>query len=396
MSTTSTTTRSALPPQPDEIAAIAARIGAEIAAANAASVDTEARFPTEVFNALREERLLSAMIPTEFGGAGARLSDITLAVEALSEHCASAGMIYAMHQIQVAALVRHSSNAWQQDFLREVAARELLLGSATTEKGIGGDVRSSSCAVETTGDRFHLVKNASVISYGLQSDAIMVTARRDPDSPPNDQVFVVVPVTGATLEQDSDWNALGFRGTCSDGFVLTADGGVDQIMDEGYDVISAKTMLPTSHVMWSSVWLGIANSAVDTAHRFVRKNARKNPGATPPAALRLAELVGQHEEFRSLVRTRVADYQAALHDDAELASMGFALRMNSLKVSSSTVVVEIVAKALSVCGFAGYQEGTPFSLGRHLRDAHGAALMVNNDRLLGANAQMLLIHKGER
>ena len=63
---------------------------------------------------------------------------------------------------------------------------------------------------------------------------------------------------------------------------------------------------------------------------------------------------------------------------------------------SDELVVEVVSRALTICGIAGYLEDSPLSLGRRLRDAHGAALMVNNDRILGANAQMLLIHKGEK
>ena len=63
-------------------------------------------------------------------------------------------------------------------------------------------------------------------------------------------------------------------------------------------------------------------------------------------------------------------------------------------MSASTLVVEIVTKALRICGMAGYKEGGPFSLGRMFRDAHSAALMVNNDRLLGDNAQLLLLYKG--
>ena len=47
----------------------------------------------------------------------------------------------------------------------------------------------------------------------------------------------------------------------------------------------------------------------------------------------------------------------------------------------------------TVCGMAGYSQRSPFSLGRHLRDAHGAALMVNNDRIMAENAQMLLVYK---
>lgn len=395
MSAISPHSESVTPPASADLAQIAARIGATVAAPASVEVDRDGRFPKEAFDALRGERMLSALVPTEQGGAGARLTDVARAVEALGEHCASTAMVYAMHQIQVASLVRHGASPWATAYAAQVAKDELLLASATTEKGIGGDVRSSSCAVERTGDTFRLVKDAPVISYGSYADCVLVTARRDPDSPPNDQVLVVVPITQATLEVQSSWNAFGFRGTCSDGFLLTAEGNVEQIMSDPYDVISAQTMLPTSHVVWASVWLGIANSAVDIARKCVRKDARRSLGSTPQAAVHLAELVGIHDQFRSLVRLRTAEYEAALAHPETLAMMGFALGMNALKVSASTLVVDIVSRAMNICGMAGYKEDSPFSLGRRLRDAYGAALMVNNDRILGANAQMLLVHKGE-
>jgi acyl-CoA dehydrogenase len=45
---------------------------------------------------------------------------------------------------------------------------------------------------------------------------------------------------------------------------------------------------------------------------------------------------------------------------------------------------------LLICGLAGYRNDTPFSLGRHLRDAHSAALMVNNDRILANTGSLLM------
>jgi acyl-CoA dehydrogenase len=54
-----------------------------------------------------------------------------------------------------------------------------------------------------------------------------------------------------------------------------------------------------------------------------------------------------------------------------------------------------VSEALAICGIAGYRNDSPYSLGRHLRDAHGAGLMVNNDRIYGNTAQMLLVYKDE-
>jgi acyl-CoA dehydrogenase len=383
------------PPVPSDLAEIAKRIGSTIAGPLAAEVDRDARFPTEAFEALRAERMLSVLVPTDLGGAGASITQVAAAVEELGRHCASTAMIYAMHQIQVASIVRHGDSAWMRDYLAQVAEHELLLASATTETGIGGDVRSSSCAVERDGDRFTLEKDAPVISYGAWADAVLVTARRTPDSPPNDQVLVVVPTTPTTLEERSSWDTLGFRGTCSNGFLLRAEGDLDQVLTDPYGEISASTMLPTSHVVWAAVWLGIAADAVDKARCHVRAEARRKPGTTPPAAVRLAELMGRFEEFRSLVLARASEYELALDDADVLASMGFALRMNSLKTSASTLVAEIVGQAMTICGIESYRNDAELSLTRQLRDAFGAALMVNNDRILGASAQMLLIHRGD-
>ena len=51
-------------------------------------------------------------------------------------------------------------------------------------------------------------------------------------------------------------------------------------------------MLPVSHVLWTSLWLGLASDAVDRARAFVRAEARRTPGASP-CALRLAETVAE-------------------------------------------------------------------------------------------------------
>ena len=37
-------------------------------------------------------------------------------------------------------------------------------------------------------------------------------------------------------------------------------------------------MLPTAHLLWSSLWLGLAEEASWRAQRFVQKAARKDPG----------------------------------------------------------------------------------------------------------------------
>jgi acyl-CoA dehydrogenase len=375
------------------LAVRASRISDEFAAPAADDVDRLARFPVETINALKADRLLSVLAPRHLGGEGAGITSVALAVEALGRGCASAAMIFAMHQIQVACLVRHGRSPALRELLTELVDSQLLFGSATTEAGVGGDVRSSTCAVETDGTTFTLQKNAPVISYGVYADAIFATARRTPDSPPNDQVLVACRAPGLSLEPTSEWNTMGFRGTCSPGFMLRSSGPSSLILDDPYGNVSAQTMLPVSHILWGSAWLGLATAAVNNARLFVRTAARSKPGVTPPGALRLAELMVTYEQFADLVHGAAARFDRVADDTEITTSLRFAIDMNSLKVAASTLVVDIVGRALLICGIAGYREDSPYRMGRLLRDSYGAALMVNNDRILANNAQLLLVHK---
>lgn len=369
-------------------------VGADVAGKHADAVDREARFPTEAFAALKAAKLLGIMVPKDLGGEGATLSTVSEVCHALGQFCASTAMVYAMHQIQVACFVRHGQQSpWHRAFLERLAKEQLLLASATSEAGIGGDVRSSACAIELSGEAFKLKKNATVISYGANADAILVTARRTPESPASDQVICVVLKPDYTLEQTAGWDTLGMRGTCSNGYWLHATGKAAQILPLPYADISAQTMLPTSHLTWSSLWLGIATDAVSRARAYIRAEARKKPGSAPPGAVRLAEAVSMLQQMKANVVAAAKQYEDAMGDPERLSSLSFAIAMNSLKTGTSAMAVQVVNHALLVCGILGYKNDTRFSLGRHLRDAHSAALMVSNDRIYGNTANLLLVHK---
>jgi len=380
---------------PDAVA-LAGQVARAVAGPAATQVDRESRFPSEAIAALREARLMSALVPVRFGGLGCSIVQVAEICDVLGQHCTNTAMVYAMHQIQVAVLARHAGNSpFFERFLRELVERQLLLASATSEVEVGGDVRRSICAVEQSGDDVHLRKQAPVISYGEHADAILVTARRHPDAAAGDQVLVVAPtdVSRTTLTRTSGWDALGLRGTCSSGYVLETRVPASHILPDGYDDISAQTMLPVSHVLWSSLWLGLATDAVNRARAFVRDAAKRKPGTMPPGAVRLADVVGVLQTMRASVTHATNAFDAVFDDRDALSSMGFALRMNGLKVQSATLAVQIVSQALSICGIAGYKADTKYSVERHLRDAYSAGIQINNDRVLGASASMLLVHR---
>lgn len=373
-------------------------IGREIIAPNANEVDRDARFPRESFNALKAEKLLSSYIPSDLGGLGLSISDQSKICEALAHYCASSAMIYAMHQIQVACIVHHTmSDEFFRSYMREIVDKQYLIASATTELGIGGDVRSSLCAVNVEGDTFTLDKQAPVISYAASADAILVTCRKSQDAGRNDQSVVLVRKEDLTLEEISGWDTMGFRGTCSNGYSLRSRGDARQIFPGPYADIHRKTQMPYSHTVWSSLWLGLAQSAMNNARASVRAEARKNPGTLPPTALRLAELDSVLFSMRAGVQQCVLDYHQRLlgNDEEAFSDYGFNLRVSNLKIRSSELVIEVVSKAMLICGIAAYRNDSKLSLNRQLRDAYGAALMVNNDRILGQSSAIQIMQKGD-
>lgn len=371
-----------------------AESAAAIAREHADTVDRNSRFPHEALAALREQRLLGLMVKPEDGGEGRSYREIGQVTELLAAACGSTGMVYAMHQNQIAGLVRHADTAYFAARRRDAVDRQLLIASATTEIGIGGDLRSSTCAVEPGADgRFTLVKNAPVISYADDSDVIVVTARRSPEAGPADQVLVYCDREHVELDKTIPWNVMGFRGTCSPGYLLRTENSTEAIFPEPFADMLARCMLPGAHIFWASVWLGIATEAVGKARSFVQNAARKNPGSMPPGAPRLAELQITLQTFGSTVHHGADRLDELAPDDPELSSVPFALAMNGLKVYASTTVVDIVSRAMLITGIAGYRLDSPYTLDRHLRDAFGAAIMVNNDRILGNSSQLELVNR---
>ena len=73
--------------------------------------------------------------------------------------------------------------------------------------------------------------------------------------------------------------------------------------------------------------------------------------------------------------------------------MGWALKMNHLKMQASEAAPRIVHQALQVIGVMGYKNDSEFSVGRHYRDTLSAALMISNERLAVKAASMLLVLK---
>jgi acyl-CoA dehydrogenase len=172
---------------------------------------------------------------------------------------------------------------------------------------------------------------------------------------------------------------MGMRGTVSPGFVLTAVFDESQVLPLPFADIAARVMVPWSHILWASCWYGLALEAFARA----RRAARRRRGAPD---LRLADAARSLSLLKASI-TEAIDHLVPARTSVALFETA---RLNDLKVSASHIAVDVAETSLEICGMAGYQERSPLSVARILRDLYSARLMVANDRILTTNAHLAL------
>ena len=95
--------------------------------------------------------------------------------------------------------------------------------------------------------------------------------------------------------------------------------------------------------------------------------------------------------LRAIVAAGREAFAQREQDDRELRSLEFQSSITLLKVQASELVVDTVMHAVRTCGLAGYRDDGEFSMGRFLRDALSAPIMINNDRILANAAASVLM-----
>jgi acyl-CoA dehydrogenase len=377
-------------PAPD----IRQRIDAAVAVArlHADSVDAKARFPREAFDELRAQKLLGLLLPVEAAGEAARVTDVAQICYALGRVCSSTAMIFAMHQANVACVVQHADvNPKFSVYLRRLAQGQMLVASSTTEGNNGANVRTSGAAIHTDARGISLSRDSSVLSYGADADAIVSTARRAPESIGTDQVLVLFFKEQYNLTRSMTWNALGMRGTCSEGYQFEAHGEAEQVLSTPYERIHRHSMMPVTHLLWAACWAGVAAGGVERAQGFVRKISRLTKGVLPPGAPFATQASLSLMTLVNMVGAALAEYEHRVENESALDEIVFQTSLNLLKVGASELAIATVMHALNAAGISGYRNDSEFSIGRSLRDILSSSVMINNNRILANVATASLL-----
>ncbi len=144
------------------------------------NVEESSGYPEAFVQALTQAGWLAALIPEEFGGGGASLTEASIILEEINRSGANSGACHAQMYI-MGTLLRHGSPEQKRAYLPRIASGELRLQSfAVTEPTTGTDTTKTKTFAEKRGGHYVINGQKVWISRVQHSDLMLLLARTTP------------------------------------------------------------------------------------------------------------------------------------------------------------------------------------------------------------------------
>ncbi|MFP8959164.1 acyl-CoA dehydrogenase family protein [Streptomyces nanhaiensis] len=350
----------------------AREIAEEVLRPQAATVDTEQRWPAEGMAALLS-RLGGLVVPEHSGGMGHGLLAVAQVGEATGRACASTSICFGMHLVGSAVISAQAGAVQRERYLEPIAAGEHLTTLALSEPGTGGEFWLPQTGMERSGDgRLRLTGAKSFVTNGGHADSyVLSTVAVGPGTPPGQFSCTVVDAGTPGLEWGPEWHGFGMRGNASRNLELP---GVEipvecLLGNEGDEIWYVFNVVAPYFLMaMAGTYLGVAAAALEEARSHLmrrRTRAGRVLAGNPVVQHRLGTMWARVERTRRLI------YHAAA--EAELGGPEALLGLASAKAEIADAAEATVNDALTLVGGIGY--GTDSPLQRMLRAARAAHVM---------------------
>ncbi len=141
--------------------------------------DRKAEFPQEYFDALAKNGWFNLNVPTEYGGAGLGLAEVSIAINEASRKCgmAAGDIIMAICTFGIQDLKSFAKEALRSRLLPELGAGKHIFSFALTEPLSGVDTLSISTRAEKEGDGYVINGHKIWITLAHKATLMAVVAR---------------------------------------------------------------------------------------------------------------------------------------------------------------------------------------------------------------------------
>ncbi|MDP6953495.1 MAG: acyl-CoA dehydrogenase family protein, partial [Alphaproteobacteria bacterium] len=304
----------------------AGRLGRERFAARAEHYDSEATFPFENYDDLREAGLLGLCVPEDHGGLGADFETYCLVSAEIGRYCGATALTYNMHACSMLWSGTMSDTLDMSDEQRAIhAGRQALHFRRVAKEGAiyaqpfsegnasaAGHAPFGTLAKKVDGG---YVLNGKKIFASLAGAAdyygILCTEDVD-DASRKDTIYLSVPKDAEGFTVTGPWDPLGMRGTVSRTLVLedvfVAD--ENELLPRGI-YFQAASRWPHMFITLSPTYMGIAQAAYDFTVKYLRGEVEGMPPIKrrqfATKQLAVAEMYVKLEQTRALFRRAIAE-----------------------------------------------------------------------------------------
>jgi alkylation response protein AidB-like acyl-CoA dehydrogenase len=360
------------------IQSTAHRIAKEVVAPRAAEIDETGIYPEDVFAALKDVGLLSTAFPEQYGGSGAGMLALVLAVEEIAKYCCSSGLMLLLTMLPTQPIMIGGTEEQKQKWIPPIARGEMRAAFCLTEPEVGSDAANLRTYAVKYGNEYVLSGEKVYISGGTVADYCTVFAKTDRTAGSRGVSAFIVPTgtPGFTITRTD--RKMGVNGVPTAHFALQdvhvpAENLIGGVEGRGFN--HAMLGLNSVRPLVGARGIGLAEGAMSYALDYARQ--RKAFGG-PITELQAIQFMFADMAL-AIESARMAVYKAAWLVDQGRYTKKDAAYLSFGKTLATETAVKVSSDAIQVMGAQGYMKDHP--LERHYRDARQLMIVEGSSQI---------------
>lgn len=331
----------------------------------ASEIDEEERFPVETVKKMAEIGFFGLNIPKQYGGTGADGIMYTMAVEELSKHCATTGVILSAHaSLGVSPILEFGTEEQKQKYLPNMATGQWLGAFGLTEANAGTDAagQQTTAVFDEITQEWVLNGSKIFITNAGYAHIYVIFAMTDKSLGLKGITTFIVEADRKGFSIGKKEKKLGIKGsaTCE---LIFEDCRIPKdnllgAVGKGFKI--AMMTLDGGRIGIAAQALGIAGGALAETIKYVneRKQFGRTLGKFQNTQFQIADIYAKVEASKCLV------YKAAWK---KMMKQPYSLEAATAKLFASEAAMEVTTKAVQLHGGYGYTREYPVE--RMMRDA---------------------------
>lgn len=359
----------------------------------AREIDETGEYPDDLFDAFRDADLLGLCIPTEYGGSGAGILGLTIAIEEVAKFSNTAALMLLLTRLPTGPVMIAGSEEQKQRLLPSIADGSKRAAFCLSEAGAGSDVVGMRTRATPDPDReggWILNGVKCWISGVKQADWYTVFAKTgDPASRRHDSITAfIVERSAPGVSVGSLDQKMGVRGVDTGELILdNAAVPPENVIGEVGGFRLAMLGLNSMRPIVAARGIGLAEGALMYATEYVK--SRDAFGG------KISDLQGIQWEIAKLATeieaARLLTYRSAWLADRGCFTREWVPMLSMAKYYATEVAVKASGIAVQLLGAAGYMKDHPTEL--WYRDARQLTIVEGTSQVqLGLIARGVLNH----